>query len=228
MDLKREARSVQWTKHRMHTTTQFTSAGTDSGLLCTPPPRLLAHPGMRVTQNAKAFVDELEDELAKADERRESMLEELQAEADTEIEELIVEQYPAILDEVAAAAGLEVQTFGPYPRDLQQQPRPRPTWPAEVQFLWWNAEVRELDAGESTDLLEDTATGSRYVAVAEAVAPATIEQITRRDLKRSRIGEAASRYAQALLQSFSIEGLKDRYGYQEPRPVNDADQTPSN
>ena len=88
-----------------------------------------------------------------------------------------------------------------------------------VRFLWSNPQVNQLDADETSEMVTDFAERRHYVATTVEVQPMTLEDLTRREIeRRRRLNQfAEQRVAQALQQSFSLEAVKQRYGYHAPQ-----------
>jgi hypothetical protein len=76
--------------------------------------------------------------------------------------------------------------------------------------------VNELDAGESTDIVEDTMERRYQIAVCDSVESLTIADLTRREFSQKRLLFPVVEMSTALSQSFSWEALKQRYAYNEP------------
>ncbi len=163
-----------------------------------------------------AEVTRLEAELATEEAQRTLILAELQKSTDDAIAKSSKEKYPEVLAEAAQAFGFEVETLGPYPRDLFAAGRSRDAYGESVKFLWGNSQVTAQKVGEATDLLSDPTNRKRYLAVATKVDKGSLADVTRRELLNKRAQAGQQRAAGAILQSFSREALEKRYGWKRP------------
>lgn len=173
-------------------------------------------PNNRAYRAWKTRVEQLEEQLANEAEKREEILAEVQEATDAKIEELAQENYASVLAEAAQAGEFELAEYGPFPRDLSARGGPRERFPKPVQYLFWFGSIEDLDEGEATDLLEDATGRARHLAVVKEVEPATVADLTRKQLLQARRYAGSMRRVEAVLQSFTLDALRARYGWQEP------------
>jgi hypothetical protein len=173
-------------------------------------------PLRRVYVSAKNRVDRLETDLAGADAKREAFRVEEQAAIDAKIGELAKENYAAVLVEAAGQHGFSVETFGPLPRDLSSRGTPREAFPKPVAYLMWSGNTSDLQKGEATDLLVDFTGRARYLAAVTDEQPGTLAEISRRQLLQARRMDAPMRRVVAARQSFTLDALRQRFGWQAP------------
>jgi hypothetical protein len=84
-----------------------------------------------------------------------------------------------------------------------------------------------MKVGDVIDLADDATERASYLAVCEAAESATIEHLNRRQLLDQRDKLASKRLPEGLAQSFSIQALKDRYGFKFPDGRDDTKKTDS-
>lgn len=136
-------------------------------------------------------------------------------EIDAELLKLAKEHYGEVLDAAAQFAGFTVTKVGPFRRDARNRPFFDKRNDRTVAFLWGGL-VNELDAGESTDIVEDTMERRYQIAVCDSVEALTIADLTRREYSQKRLLFPVVEMSTALSQSFSWDALKQRYAYNEP------------
>jgi len=173
-------------------------------------------PNRRVYKAAADRVAKLDADLAGADAKRTEITEEEQKTADEEIAEIAKGKYGEVLAEAAAANGFSVGSFGPYTRDLSRLGTPRESFPKPIRYVFWSGDTSNLDKGEATDLLQDFTGRSRHLAVITDVKNGDLSSITRRQLLQARASEAGLRRVTAVGQSFTLDAIKQRYGWQGP------------
>ncbi|MEM7200316.1 MAG: hypothetical protein AAF628_08635 [Planctomycetota bacterium] len=184
------------------------------------PPRTAAHQSWQTERAA------LQAKLDGKDDQRAEFAKESEEELETSIEEAARKAYKDVLAEAVGEAPIEIKVLGPHLTNLSRRPRFRERHEGPVAFLWGDGtaspEVLELEEGESTGVLEDTAGRALYLAVCESRQPATLGDLTRREVVMARNDLARTRPMQALRQSFTIEALEKRYNYQLPSGSRDA------
>jgi hypothetical protein len=173
-------------------------------------------PNRRVYKAAADRVAKLEADLEGADAKRTEITEAEQKTADDEIADIAKAKYGEVLAEAATANGFTVASFGPYKRDLSRTGTPRESFPKPIRYVFWSGDTSNLDKGEATDLLQDFTGRSRHLAVITDVQKGSLESITRRQLLQARAAEAGLRRITALGQSFTLDAIKQRYGWQAP------------
>ncbi|MCC6781284.1 MAG: hypothetical protein IT457_00460 [Planctomycetes bacterium] len=183
-------------------------------------------PKSQAFKQMKAEVERLEAELTKEEAQRKLLLDEVQKETDAEITKSSKAKYPEVLAEAAQPFGFVVENHGPFPRELfGTTGRVRDAYPEAVRFLWNNSSVTALKVGEATELLQDFTGRKRYLAAATAVEKGTLAQVTRRKLLMERESVGDRRSIQAIMQSFSLDALTQRYGWKRP---SDTEIKPAN
>ncbi|MGA1605674.1 MAG: hypothetical protein ACO4CT_01710 [Planctomycetota bacterium] len=173
-------------------------------------------PNRRVYKAASDRVAKLEAELAGADAKRTEITEAEQKTADDEIADIAKAKYGEVLAEAATANGFAVASFGPFKRDLSRTGTPRESFPKPIRYVFWSGDTSNLDKGEATDLLQDFTGRARHLAVITDVQKGDLASITRRQLLQARAAEAGMRRVTALGQSFTLDAIKQRYGWQAP------------
>ena len=81
------------------------------------------------------------------------------------------------------------------------------------EFIICNATAFD---GEVSELLEDMTNRAYYLAVCTKVENATLDDLTRKQLLQRRAAVRGQRMRDAILQSFTLEGLEKRYGWSPP------------
>lgn len=176
-------------------------------------------------------ITKLETELAKADEKRQQLADQIAAETKQQIAAVAREAYPEVLAQAAEETGFTVTKVGPYVRNLREKPRFQHRYDETTRYLF-NAstggdepeQVSSLEQGESSGLLDDATNRTLHLAVVTDVQKATVADVTRRELLSARESLIAQRLQGAISQSFTIDTLKQAYGYEAPKdqPVIDA------
>ncbi|MBK8977842.1 MAG: hypothetical protein IPM29_18190 [Planctomycetes bacterium] len=173
----------------------------------------------RSTRATRQKLTDAEAELAAADTKRESLTNELKTETDAEIEKVLSEQYREVLAGVCESVeNVTLETVGPLPRDLAEPDRGarRQNYDKATQHLFFTKRLEGLEkVGDATELLDDIMLRSSFLAVVEAVAPATSNDITRRQLVLAR-RNAGDRRVRAVLVSYTRDALRERYGWRTP------------
>jgi hypothetical protein len=176
-------------------------------------------PASRAYKAWKEEVDRLEAELADAEKKRDELAKVADGDMKEKIETEARELYPEVLDAAAAAAaGFSVRELPAYPVGISSRPRFSERYPEDIQFLFGNAEVRELKEGESSELLDDTTGRALHLAVAVRRETGTVAHLTRRELATARKSFAQRRLAAFVAQSFTLEALEERWHYERLRP----------
>lgn len=176
-------------------------------------------------QDWKSELDKATAELGKKEEHRKDIEATVQKQIDAEVAKLAKKHYGEVLDEAAQQAGFKVSKLPPYRRDLSTLPRFKLRVEPMVYFLF-NGPVKDLKAGESTDLLEDATDRLWLLAVCDKVEPRTEADVTRREFYMARdnvpygmFSFVDQRITQALQQSFMRDALVQRYQYKTPGEV---------
>lgn len=173
-------------------------------------------PNRRVYKAAADRVAKLEADLGGADAKRTEIAEEEKKTSDEETSDIAKGKYGEVLAEAAQANGFTVASFGPYKRDLSRTGAPRESFPKPIRYVFWSGDTSNLDKGEATDLLQDFTGRSRHLAVITDVQKGDLSSITRRQLLQARASEAGLRRVTAVGQSFTLDAIKQRYGWQAP------------
>jgi hypothetical protein len=158
----------------------------------------------------------LEKDLGTIEDKRKAIETEVKAEVEEKVNAELRKAYADVLDQAAQETGLSVETLPAYPKTLNTRPRFYDSYPPEVRFLFSDPKVTGLAQGESTDILEDVTNRAHYLPVCVEVRKGTVADVTRRELSAQRETFAATRVAEALQQSFSIDAFRKRYAYQAP------------
>lgn len=166
-----------------------------------------------VYQQWQAKFETVEKALADPEAHRKTIEAELRKETDDKIKKLVRAAHKDVLAVAAAEAGLTVETVGPFRKDLDRQPRFQDSFPPRVRFLFGNAAVKDLAVGAASDVLEDFTNRAHYVAVMEKIEPGTLADITRRDILSARESYVGQARAGAVTQSFSLDALREGWGY---------------
>lgn len=166
----------------------------------------------------------LEAELGMAESKREEFGTAVGDEIDSEIAEAAQEFHAAVLDEAAAEAGFVVQEIGPLPRDVARSPRFDKKYDKTAVFLYRSH--AELEEGDSTGLVEDTAERRLHCAVVTGVMPLEPSDVRRAEFVRAKKGAASGfsafdsyaseRAYTAQSQAFTLPALEERYAVKRP------------
>jgi hypothetical protein len=167
--------------------------------------------GSRAYRSYQSRLQAIETELADVDGQRERVAEAVDAEIESEIAEIAREAIGDVFADAAAAAEFEVRTVGPLPRNLSRRPRFKERYDEVVRFLF-RSQVQDLEAGDATDLEFDRVEQMYVQAVCKAVEEGSLADVTRRQLLQLRQLEEGRRL-QAFAQSYTLEALKDRWGW---------------
>ena len=76
--------------------------------------------------------------------------------------------YKDVLEAAVADTGFVLRELGPMSVKLSAKPRFRYRYPEDVRFLFSNQQVKDLEVGEATDVLDDPTGRALYLAVCEA------------------------------------------------------------
>lgn len=169
-----------------------------------------------------------EEQLEKAEDKRDEFTTEVEAEIEEEVGELIAGKVREVFADSAAAAGLEMRTTGLLPKDLSRQGRPRDTWDPFIGAIFYSTVVNDISKVEEvTDGFVDAA-GAQTKVWAELVEKkdGTIADVTPRRLAQAR-PTMTFRRGEAAVLSFTIDALRDRWGY-EDRRTDPPKNAPSN
>jgi len=157
-------------------------------------------------------LDAKKRELEAKDRRVEGFTRRVESEIEREIRDESKKHYDKVLAAAAQEAGFTHAVLGPYPRDLEMRPRFRDRYDATVVYLW--STQNELEQGEATEILFDSAGRRHTVALCTKVEPMTLGDLTRREFRMAH-GEglqfAAIQAQVAMLHAFSHEALLARY-----------------
>jgi hypothetical protein len=183
-------------------------------------------PASKTRQEFEAIARTAEAELAAEAKKRE----ELDKATTTEIEKKVKDEarkaWPDVLEAAAKEAGFQFQTIGPHPRNLSMQPRFHDRYSADVRFLFSMARVgegenskqlKDLKAGECSDILDDATNRTLHLAAVVAVAKPDDKSITRRDLMQEQESFLGERLLATLSQSFEMKAIEERYNVQRPK-----------
>jgi hypothetical protein len=151
---------------------------------------------------------------AKAEKRKSFELG-VKEETEAELLKIAKAHYGEVLEAAAQVAGFTVEKVGPYRRDLRSRPFFDKRYDRTIAFLWGGL-VNELDAGEATDIAEDTMERRYQIAVVDSLEPLTVADLTRREFSQKKMLFPLIETSTALSQAFSWEALKQRYSYVEP------------
>ncbi len=178
-------------------------------------------PQSAIARKWQAERDRLEAELAKADDKRKELEEAADEAIEEQVAEAAAEVYHEVFEEAAAQVNFELRTIGPLPASLSRQPRFADRFGDDVRYLFGNPDVTSMDPGEVTEVLDDATGRAYYLAHCIAKDPATVKDITRRQLLQAREQFERERYGSVLPQSFTLEALKARWNYDSPTAVEE-------
>lgn len=176
-------------------------------------------PGTQARMSWEQELNRQRAELARRDDVRARIADEVKREIDGEIAVAAKEHYAAVLDAAAAEAGFTVVEYGPFSRELQREPRFDKNYDPTVVYLMRTQS--QLKEGEATAVLQDFANRRWYVAVCTKVEPLQPTDVTRRDFESLRTGDGFQAFTQqqaslALRQAFTVKALEARYDVQRP------------
>lgn len=180
------------------------------------------------SQSYRSWNDEvvkLEGELATADEKRAGIDEQASEDAEAEIAEEARKLYKDVLMEAVTDTSFVVRDLPAYSARLSSKPRFEHRYAEDVQYLFRELDVTDLEVDEITDILEDTTGRALHVALCTERAPMTVADLTRRELMEAREQFVQRRLALAMAQSFSEDALGARYDWQRSTRGPD-DETP--
>jgi hypothetical protein len=184
------------------------------------------------TQAHAAWVrkrDALKDQLAKKEERRKAIDQEVGKQIEQEIADEAKKHHADVLAGAAADAGFTVVELPPYSRELAQKPRFDKNFDPTVVFLFQNHS--DMKAGESTGMVQDSTNRRWVVASCTKVEPLTAADVDRREFESLRKGYGYTSYASlrsmmALSQAFSRSALETRYRFQSAIGEQKKPETP--
>ncbi|MBK8098289.1 MAG: hypothetical protein IPK26_14355 [Planctomycetes bacterium] len=149
--------------------------------------------------------------LEKKDEQKKTIEAAVAKEIDDELRKEAKAKFGEVLDQAAQEAGFTVTSLPPYPRELSQRPRFDKANDKTVVFLF-RGQVEKLEAGKTTDLVEDAANQRWHCAVVDKVEPMTVADLTRREFEMERSNYEEEQIASAMATAFSLPALEKRYG----------------
>lgn len=177
-------------------------------------------PAPRIAKIYNERVASLQEQLGKADEKRAEIDKEIGEKVEAEIKKTAKTAYGDVLEEVAKAHGFEVRSVGPYSRNLKSRPRFADRHDETVKFLFRDAALEpplaDIKVGDVTPLLDDATGRANYLAICTAVEPGSVDQLTRRQIESRRKSFVDQRLAETMVQSFTLEALRQRYKYKLP------------
>ena len=150
---------------------------------------------------------------------------ELKTEYEKKIKDETKKAYGKILKAAADEAGFAVKSMGPFSKKLSSTPRFAERFPDDVRYVFGKSEVDTMKVGDVIDVADDTAGRAVHVAVLETSVKASLEQLTRRQILERKDSMLATRVQQGMVQSFTLDALKSRYGWHEP--ASDDDKKPA-
>ena len=168
----------------------------------------------RAWRSYKHRINEIDASLADTDSKRKELETTAREEVEAEIEELAKESASEVMIEAAKAANFVVREIGPMRRDASSMPRFNDREDKSAVFLF-RSHVSDMKVGDSTDVLEDFANRLIVHAVCADLAPGTMLDLTRRELLAAR-GRANQRVSAAVSQSFSLDAIRERWGWRRP------------
>lgn len=183
--------------------------------------KVLARPGLG--ENAAApwrrKLESSKARLGTLTQMREVFTAEVKKAIEQEIATEAKKHYKDVLDAAAAEAGFVVADVGPFPRDLQRQPRFDKRYDPTVVYLW--SSQTSLKEGDATDVLQDMAQRRYHVAVCTKVEPVGDADLTRRDFESLRTGDGMYTFATqqavgAYQRAFTREAIELRYELKRP------------
>jgi hypothetical protein len=176
-------------------------------------------PDSLIAQRYKAKIDKIEAQLAKADDKRKELEKAIGERIDGEIAAAARKVYPDVLAQIAPAQGFEIRVIGPHPRTLSREPRFDNRYDDTVKFLFRDAAMQpplaEIEAGDVTDVLDDQTGRATYLVICRSVDKSDPARLTRRMLESRREEFIRSRYQDALIQSFTLDALRERHRYKQ-------------
>ncbi len=169
----------------------------------------------RARKSFEKLLTDLRAELADEEKKRGDIQTDLDDASEIEIEDEIAKVHKDILDEAAATAKFKVFDIEPrLGRPIRRGPIDHLS--NEVQFLYYQGRVNDLEEGDSTGVLDDRVRRSNYFAVCTHRGPAELGDMTRLDVLEAIEREKRGRLAMAVRQSYSKEALVARLGFEEP------------
>lgn len=189
------------------------------------------------TQAHAAWVrkrDTLKDQLAKKDDRKKAIDEEVGKKIEQDIADEAKKHHAEVIAGAAADAGFTVADIGPLSRELAQKPRFDKNYDPTTVFLFQNH--ADMKAGESTGIVQDATNRRWLVASCTKVEPLTPADVDRREFESLRKGYGFTSYAGlrsmiAWSQAFSRKALETRYRYEsavgeQQKPGSDQPKDP--
>ena len=169
----------------------------------------------------KKAKDDAEKSLADETGRRQQLVDAQKQESEDKIKAEAKKAYKDVLEAAATTSGFIVRTFGPHPRKLSSFPRFADRFDEATRFLFARAEVSDkasgLKEGEASELLDDPTGRAKHLVICTKLEEATLEQLTRRQILQERSKFIEKRLEAAVAQSFTLEALKKRYQWSEPK-----------
>ncbi|MCB9871872.1 MAG: hypothetical protein H6837_18610 [Planctomycetes bacterium] len=187
----------------------------------------LGDPTLRSYQSKAKALAQLKEDLGKADEQRKKLQEATDKDTKSKVDEKLVEAHKDVAEAAAKEAKLSIETIGPYSRKLSSRPRFQYRFPKIVQAVFSDAEIGSIEAGDEIALKEDPAKGVTFMAVCTKVEKGTRDDISRRQWLAVRSGRGAGdsfagkQMVKALETSWTIEALKEGYGFKPPAGSKD-------
>jgi hypothetical protein len=168
----------------------------------------------------KAWEDQvakLQAALDKHAEKRQELEDAAAKELETEIEKAARKVYKDVLADAVQETQFTIEELDSYPANLSTRPRFQHRFSEKIRFLFGNSTVRDLKEGEVTDVLDDTTGRALYVVTCKSRVKATMSDLTRRELDQARRGFVQEQLSECMEQSFTLEALEDRWGYESQK-----------
>ncbi len=202
-----ESRMITWEEQ---TTADLASATTEFGQ---------QRAGSKAQQAWADRRDKLQTDLDTLAVKRTEVTKSVEDEFEQKIKDAAREKYSEVLVEAAQAAGFTISTFESLPRNSNSEPRFAEKYGDAAAFVVRS--LGQLKEGESTEILNDFTNRQRHIAVVRAVTSADADVLNRREVANAR-NSAPAFLSQAIMQSFSLDAVKARYGYEELAKPGDA------
>lgn len=169
-------------------------------------------------------VTRLEGIVERQDEKRKELEEAAAEQLEIEIKKAARKVYQDVLADSVKDTQFTIEEVGAYAADLSTRPRFEHRFSEKIRFLFSDSTVRDLKEGAVTDVLDDTTGRALYVVTCKSRVKATMGDLTRRDLDQRRMRFVRDQLTECMEQSFSLEALEERWGYESPTSREEVDE----
>ena len=182
----------------------------------------LGDPSLRSYKSKAKTLAELKKRLGKADDERKAIVEKAEKDLESDIDEKLTDAHAEVLAAAGKAAGIKVETLGPYSRKLEDRPRFRYRFDPIVRAIFSDPSLSDMQKDDVIEFKDDPTNEVSFMAVCTKVEKGSLADVSRRQWLQLRQGAgmggsfAGGQMSKAVARSFTIDALKKGYGFTPP------------